>query len=352
MAVKSNNDWDPLEEIIVGTAENALMPPLDISTHAFVFAGNTWEEIQHLNTLNHEQWIVDECREDIEKLSDTLKGLGIKVHRPLPVDNSKTFKTPDWETRGWYNWCPRDLLLPLDDMIIECPSPMRARQYEVRAYHPYLYEQIKDGTQWISAPKPALKDDSFQFENLDDATLLNNEIVFDAANIVRMGRDLLCQVSNSGNKLGFEWLETILGPKGYRIHLAEKIYSFAHFDSTILPLRPGLVLFNADRVTPDNYPKIYKKWDKIWFTGDRLAIPKANLKGGIQPCSDYIGLNFLSVNEELVICDIEQQELMKELNKWGIESIGLPMRQAKTMSGGFHCATLDVKRKGGLQDYF
>ena len=60
MAVKSNNDWDPLEEIIVGTAENALMPPLDISTHAFVFAGNTWEEIQHLNTLNHEQWIVDE----------------------------------------------------------------------------------------------------------------------------------------------------------------------------------------------------------------------------------------------------------------------------------------------------
>ncbi|MGA1048133.1 MAG: inosamine-phosphate amidinotransferase 1, partial [Minisyncoccia bacterium] len=69
-------------------------------------------------------------------------------------------------------------------------------------------------------------------------------------------------------------------------------------------------------------------------------------------CSDYIGLNFLSVNEELVICDVEQQELMKELDKWGIESIGLPMRQAKTMSGGFHCATLDVKRKGDLQDYF
>ena len=352
MAVNSNNDWDPLEEIIVGTAENALMPPLDISTHSFAFAGNTWEQIKHLDCLRHEQWIIDESYEDIEKLCDTLKGLGVKVYRPLLVDHTKKFSTPDWETRGWYNWCPRDLLLPLHNMIIECPSPMRSRYYETRAYYPYLYEQMKEGTQWISAPKPILTDDSYQLDNLEDATIKNNEIIFDAPNIVRLGKDLLCQVSNSGNKLGFQWLGTLLGPQGYRIHLAEKIYSFAHFDSTILPLRPGLVLFNADRVTPKNYPRIFEKWDKIWFTKDKLTVPKANLTRGVQPCSDYIGLNFLSINEKLVICDIEQQGLMKELDKWGIECIGLPMRQAKTLSGGFHCATLDVKRKGDLQDYF
>jgi len=28
------------------------------------------------------------------------------------------------------------------------------------------------------------------------------------------------------------------------------------------------------------------------------------------------------------------------------------MRQARSMSGGFHCATLDTKRKGLLEDYF
>jgi hypothetical protein len=28
------------------------------------------------------------------------------------------------------------------------------------------------------------------------------------------------------------------------------------------------------------------------------------------------------------------------------------MRQARSMSGGFHCATLDTKRKGSLEDYF
>lgn len=351
MAVKSNNDWDPLEEIIVGIAENALLPPLNKSTHSFVYAGNTWDEIKHLEG-EHEQWVLDEGQEDLDRLADTLKGLGIIVHRPTPVDHTKEFSTPEWKTRGWYNFCPRDLLLPLDNMIIDCPSPMRSRYFETRAYNDYLYQQMLEGTQWICAPKPILADSSFQLEKLEDATLLNHEIVFDAPNVVRLGKDLLCQISNSGNKLGFKWLESILAPKGYRIHLAEKIYSYAHFDSTILPLRPGLVLFNADRVTPDNYPKIFEKWDKIWFTGDRLAVPKANMKGGIAPCSPYIGLNFLSVNEKLVICDIEQEELRRELDKWGIDTIGLPCRQARTMSGGFHCSTLDVKRKGDLQDYF
>jgi N-dimethylarginine dimethylaminohydrolase len=351
MAVCSNNDWDPLEEIIVGIAENALLPPLNKSTHSFVYAGEKWEDIQHLQG-NHEQWVLDEGQEDLDRLADTLTGLGVKVHRPKVLDHTKEFSTPEWKTTGWYNFCPRDLLLPLDNMIIDCPSPMRSRYFETRAYNDYLYEQMKDGTQWICAPKPILEDSGFQLEHLKDATLLNNEIVFDAPNVVRIGKDLLCQISNSGNKLGFEWLNTILAPKGYRIHLAEKIYSYAHFDSTILPLRPGLVLFNADRVTPDNYPKIFESWDKIWFTGDKLSVPTANMAGGIAPCSPYIGLNFLSVNEKLVICDIEQEELRRELVKWGIESIGLPCRQARTMSGGFHCSTLDVKRTGTLQDYF
>lgn len=351
MPVSSNNDWDPLEEIIVGTADYAMLPTLNKSTHSFCYAGDTWEDIKHLEGP-HDQWIIDEANEDMDMLSDTLKKLGVTVHRPTSIDHSKTFSTPEWETTGWYTFCPRDLLLPLDNMIIDCPSPMRARYFETRAYNDLLYKWMKEGTQWICAPKPILEDDSYQLDELNDATLLNKEIIFDAPNIVRLGRDLLCQVSNSGNQLGFDWLKTILEPKGYRLHVAEKYYSYAHFDSTVLPLRPGLVLFNADRLTPDWYPPIFKDWDKIWVTGDQLHVPNANLPGGIAPCSPYIGLNFLSINENLVICDVEQNELRKILEKHKIETIGLPCRQARSMSGGFHCATLDVKRKGTLQDYF
>jgi len=351
MSVNSTNDWDQLEEIIVGRADNVLRPPLDISTHGFVYAGDAWEDIKHL-TGKHDQWIIDEGQEDLDRLADTLTGLGIKVYRPEFIDHSKEFSTPEWETRGWSNYDPRDLLLPLENIIIETASPMRSRYFETRAYRKYLYEQVKDGTQWITAPKPILEDNLYQFDDLSQPTLLNNEIIFDAANIVRLGKDLLCQISNSGNKLGFNWLKTILEPRGYRIHIAEHYYSFAHFDTTILPLRPGLVLFNADRLNLNHYPSIFKNWDKIWFTGDRLVIPKANLDGEIAPCSKYIGLNFLSVNENLVICDIEQDELRRELDGHGIDTIGLPCRQSRTISGGFHCQTLDVKRKGTLQDYF
>lgn len=351
MSVRTHNDWDPLEEIIVGTADYSMLPTIDKSTHSFCYAGNTFEEIKHLEG-EHSEKIRNEANEDLEKLADTLKSLDVKVLRPDSIDHRKKFSTPEWTTTGWYTFCPRDLLLPLDNLIIECPSPMRARYFETRAYYKHLYEFMKQGTEWICAPKPMLLDDGYQLDDVSDPTLLNKEIVFDAPNIVRLGRDLLCQVSNSGNQLGFQWLKTILEPRGYRLHIAERYYSFAHFDSTVIPLRPGLVLFNGDRLSEDWYPPIFKDWDKIWITGDQLAVPDANLEKGIAPCSPYIGLNLLSVNPDLVIIDEQQNEVRRVLEKHGIDSIGLPMRQARTMSGGFHCATLDTKRKGNLENYF
>ena len=350
MPVQTHNDWDTLEEIIVGTADNCVHPTMNKSTHSFIYGGEDYEDIKQFDGQPIEQWIVDEANEDLEGLEKCLTNLGVKVRRPDPIDHNNKFSTPEWKTTGWYTFCPRDLLLPLDNMIIECPSPMRARYFETRAYYKHLYEWMSEGTQWICAPKPILTDDNYQLEERADATLTNKEIIFDAPNVVRLGKDLLCQVSNSGNQLGFQWLKTILEPKGYRLHIAEKYYSFAHFDSTVLPLRPGLVLFNADRLNENWYPPIFESWDKIWVTGDQLDVPPANT--GVAPCSPYIGLNFLSVNEELVIVDEKQEQLRKILSKYNIETIGLPMRQARSMSGGFHCATLDTKRKGTLEDYF
>lgn len=351
MSVKTHNDWDPLEEIIVGTADYSMLPTMNKSTHSFCYAGNTYDEIKHLEG-EHSKEIREEANEDLEKLADTLKSLNVNVLRPDSIDHRKTFSTPEWSTTGWYTFCPRDLLLPLDNLIIDCPSPMRARYFETRAYYKHLYRFMQEGTEWITAPKPILNDDCYQLEDVSDPTLLNTEIIFDAPNIVRLGRDLLCQVSNSGNLLGFQWLKTILEPRGYRLHIAERYYSFAHFDSTVIPLRPGLVLFNGDRLSEEWYPPIFKNWDKIWITGDQLSVPNANLEKGVAPCSPYIGLNLLSVNPSLVIIDEEQNEVRRILSKHGIDSIGLPMRQARTMSGGFHCATLDIKRKGSLEDYF
>lgn len=351
MTVQSHNDWDPLEEIIVGTAKGAVLPSMNISVRSSLYSTYTEEELSGIQGKINQR-VLDEAEEDLEILCETLKKLNVKVHRPDYIDHSKEFSTPEWTSTGWYNFCPRDLLLPLDGMIIESSSPSRPRMHETRGYYRYLYDQVQQGTQWIRSPTPILNNDIFQFEDMSQPTLLNKEIVWEAPNIVRLGRDLLYQVSNTGSKLGYEWLKTILEPKGYRLHLAENFYFFAHFDSTILPLRPGLVLFNAERCTPTHYPKIFESWDKIFVGLDDLAIPQIDESIVVEPCSPWIGLNFLSINENLVVIDETQHRLRKIFERYNIETIGLPTRHARSLSGGFHCNTLDVKRTGNREDYF
>lgn len=348
MKISTHNDWDPLKEVIVGRADGACVPTVDASTMSFSYAGSKIEDIKKLEG-HLPQSVIDEANEDIELLVSTLESLNIKVHRPRLLDNTKQFSTPDWTSTGYFTWCPRDLLLPLDNLIIDCPSPMRARYFESRAYSHIMKEAVADGVEWIAAPKPTLTDDNYCFDDLSSPTLKNVEPIFDAPNIVRLGRDLLFQISNSGNLLGYKWLKNILEPRGYRLHLAEEVYSFAHFDSTVIPLKPGLVLLNGARVNENNCPKVFDKWDKIYFTD--VAKSRESSRHGDLPCSPYIGLNILSINPSTVCIDIEQKELIKKLSMFGIDSIPLPMRHARKLSGGFHCATLDLVREGTLEDY-
>jgi N-dimethylarginine dimethylaminohydrolase len=213
-----------------------------------------------------------------------------------------------------------------------------------------MMDAIKDGVEWIAAPKPILPDEGYQFEDIDGKpSLLNLEPVFDAPNCVRMGKDILFQISNTGNHWGLQWLKNVLERRGYRVHPAEHIYSYGHFDSTIVPLRAGLVLLNSSRVTPENCPKIFKNWDKIWF--DDCIAQGSKIPGGVAPCSPYIGMNILSIDPNTVVVDDTQIPLMRVLEKHNITPVPVRFRHAMTLSGGLHCATLDLRRRGSLEDY-
>lgn len=347
MKINTHNDWDPLEEIIVGHADHARIN-LDISTHSFSYADKSWEEIKHMGG-SYPQWLIDEANEDADGLAEVLTKLGVKVHRPAKIDWSKEFSTMDWKSQGWYSWCPRDLVLPLGDMLIETPSPVRSRYFETMLYKDIFYQAFEDGALWLSAPRPRLLDESYDLRDVKGkSTLKDHEIIFDAPNIVRVGKDLLYQISNSGNLKGYQWLKRLLEPMGYRLHYSE-LYSYAHFDSTIIPLRPGLVLLNSTRVNPDNCPEIFKKWDKIWF--EDCVVQGTKMDGYVAPCSPYIGMNILSVDQNTIICDDAQIPLMKELEKHKINCIPIRFRHAMTLAGGMHCATLDLRRRGTLEDY-
>ena len=337
MKVFSVNDWEPLTEVIVGRADFAFIPPSDPSMKNFMYANLTYREISKY-VGSYSDRVIDESNQDLEDLSDKLKELGVKVYRPKSIRHNAPIVTPYWKTTGWHNYCPRDIFLVIGTNIVEVPSVMRSRIFETWSYDDILHEAFDDGAKWFSAPKQKYKEGSFNFDDLSQPTLMNEEILFDAPNVVRLGMNLLYQVSNSGNEKGARWLQGMF-PE-YKVHIEREAYSGAHIDSTIVPLREGLVLFNGQRVSQERYPKIFEKWDKIFFTD--FSDTQSDSSG---ISSNAIGMNLLSVNEDLVIVDENQIELIKTLLRYDIESIPMPMRHARTLGGGFHCVTLDLKRK-------
>lgn len=348
MKINTHNDWDPLEEIVVGHAHHFRVN-VDISTHSFSFADKKFEDIRHMEG-SLPQWLIDEANEDIDGVANTLTNLGVKVHRPAIVDWSQEFSTYDWRSQGWQSWCPRDLILNLGNMLIEVPSPVRSRYFETMIYRDILYKAFDDDALWISAPKPRLLESIYDLtgDTSGRSTLLDHEICFDAPNVVRVGRDLLYQISNSGNLKGFRWLKRLLEPMGYRLHYSE-LYSYAHFDSTIIPLRPGTVLLNSSRVNKDNCPEIFRSWDKIWFN-DCVVTP-SGLTGYVAPCSPYIGMNILSIDPNTVMVTADQTNLIKVLEDKKFTVVPVQLRHSQSLSGGLHCCTLDLRRKGSLEDY-
>jgi len=334
-----NNDWDDLKEIIVGVADYANIPDPNISILKCQFPEYEESYVKQFTGFYPEQ-IIDEQNEDLETLSITLKNLGVIVHRPDTKYAESEIISPTWRGKNWHYHCPRDLTLMIGKNIIETPSPLWNRQFETLAYRDIFYKLFNEGYNWVKAPTPILTEDNYKDDTKGIPSLNNNEILFEAANCVRVNNDILYQVSNTGNSLGAKWLQRILGEK-YTVHEAKNLYSYAHLDSTIIPLREGLVLYNASRVTEENEPEIFKSWDKVWIDECVSKNKSYDLPWG---ASAWIGLNLLSVNEKLAIVDKKQTQVIEKLKKYDIEVIPLELRHDRIISGGFHCVTLDLKR--------
>ncbi len=330
--VNIKNEWDPLEEIIVGSALGAQIPRLDKGLK--LIQGDS--KIGAAGPFSKR--IIEETEEDLENLCQTLRRLDIRVRRPKIISTDKVFASPFWESDGMYHYCPRDILLTIDDMIIETPMSLRSRQYEVNAYKDYLIECLQSGSKWISAPKPELLDHTYNNVNAEENILSEHEPIFDAANVLRAGNDIIYLVSSTGNKMGAKWLQSILGSQ-YKVHLCENMYKYTHIDTTITLLREGLVLINPERVTCDNLPDFFKDWEVI-------EAPEMEDLGytDVAYGSVWIGMNFIMINPNLAIVCKHQKKLIKILEEHSIDVIPLELRHARTLGGGFHCVTLDVRR--------
>ncbi len=345
--VWSCNEWDPLEEVIVGNPMGARFPFADLSTRLAEYPDRSLSEIPQ---GAFPQQIIEETEEDLQVFADMMTARGITVRRPDPWPHHEKIRTTEWECEGYYNYCPRDILLVIGDRVIETPNVIRGRSLETGSYRRLLMEYLSSNAVWFSAPKPVLADELFDVD-LEKPAPRNDEPAFDAANVLRFGRDLLYLVSATGNELGGHWLQRVLGDE-YRIHFMKDVYFGSHVDSTLVALRPGLVLANPGRLSMDTMPAFLKDWEIIF------SPPMENQERHSQDYlrqaigSEWIDMNLFSLGPETVVVDKHQTALIRLLESKGLEVVPLQLRHSRMLGGGFHCVTLDTRRRGAMESYF
>ena len=93
MLVHSTNDYDSLQEIIVGRADFAHIPPADPSMKNFMYADLSYDDIKkHVGPYN--QNLLKEANEDLDILSEVLEDCGVIVHRPEKIQHHQRIQTP------------------------------------------------------------------------------------------------------------------------------------------------------------------------------------------------------------------------------------------------------------------
>lgn len=350
--VNSHNEWDPLEEIIVGVLDGLAMPPLEISAVAITprdrFHGLGETHVREMLFMAgkpasiHPQF--DSARRELDEFVHVLEREGIKVRRPDPLDATRPFSTPEWTaTCGHGQSVPRDVLIVVGDEILESPMSMRSRYFEILAYRALIREYFRADARWTAAPKPQMRDElyNYGYRRGEEYVLTEFEPVWDAADITRCGRDLFVQRSNVTNDAGIAWLRRHFSGR-YRIHVVRSMDERAvHIDATLVPLAPGKLLISPERIPDDRIPEIFKRsgWEVI------------RAQPGQSPYR-WMHLNCLSLDDKRVIVEKGDAQFIELLKSAGFDPIPVAFRNYYPFGGSFHCATVDVRRRGTLKSYF
>ncbi|UFX83291.1 hypothetical protein [Candidatus Absconditicoccus praedator] len=346
-----------LKEIIVGDVENFNLKNIE-ETFKVLFG----ENLRHSTFENFKDYRVDsqkikERQEDLDNLSELLKKLGVKVYRPERLERVKAFRGPYFKGVMSSAANPRDLIFVYKDKIIESTPGGVNRYFEKDLYYKILQEKFEEGAVWLSAPSPSFRKGRFDFKEWDEKRDFKNfdrlkyDIVFEAAHMLKLGDDILFNISSYMHELGADWMQKVLG-SDTRIH---KVYYLDdnHIDGKLSALSRGIFLANNELMQKDikNYlPKKFHDW-KVIYTGEESG--KFNHNSYLDTDMNYIQLcsmrgantNVLSISENRVLVMDYAEKTIKKLEENGFDVIPVRMRHCELFGGGLHCATLDLKRE-------
>jgi glycine amidinotransferase len=378
MKLNSYEDFSPLREVVLGSAQGYTSHVRDISFDIF-FQDNVSPVHSYYPRVGApaaspadgepvrvaiKQRYVEELAQDVEGIAAALEELSVTVHRPLPLaDQTVTVRALGWSAPVLPPLNLRDNTLIVGDEIIETSPMLRARYFESQLLSPVFAEYFRAGARWTVMPRPLMTDASFDPSYTDrpigNTEWINDvrpspydigfEIMIDGAQCLRLGRDLVVNIANANHALACDWLERHLADR-FRVHRMYRLTA-NHIDSMVLALRPGTLLIRTEEVL-DYLPEQLRKWDAIVAPPpDPDSFPMYE-DDDLVLTTPFIDLNVLSIDPETVMVNEMGVGLMRVLEKNGFTVVPVRHRHRRIFGGGLHCFTLDTVRDGGPENYF
>ena len=323
-------EFAPLKAIIIGFMSDTSGMPL--SEEVF--------QLDDENVIPGKQFSKEVCgraREILNNVSEALMAKGIHVLRAAELDHRAAYEVCGKLTSGMSTFNARDLIFFYDNFVIETPTPCISRHHEGEALYWILKGLRERGGVWL---------DSWRTRYDPEAIPM-----WEAANVMRIGFDLIYQVSVSGNWLGYENFRQFIEGKYnglVRVHPAT-LYNGFHIDSTFTVLgfnkkiQKMLVLANPERVTKFNVPALFR--GENWAVLLTTEVADHGAEEGYWVSTKWIAQNILCINSELVMMDTKQTALANLLRFYGIDSILVEHEVARTVGGGIHCMSNDFNRE-------
>ncbi len=361
--VNSWNDFDPLKHVIVGRADHSMIPPEEPASSEKIPLDSEMRGVWGPRP----QESVEKANEQLDNYAKILEDRGIKVDRPTPLQWNQAIGTPDFRNDSMMTCMPpRDILLTIGNEIMSSANAFRSRYFEYLAYWPLMKEYFDNDPEflWTQAPRPRLTDKSYKHNYFDEEISLEERLVrtanldfvttevepmWDAADVLRLGKDLFIQHGLTTNRTAMEWFKRYYPDmRVHAVNFPGDPYPI-HIDATFVPLRPGLIINNPHRRLPQEQSKIFETND--WQIID-AAQPAHDEPPALCYSSVWLSMNCLILDHNTVCVEASEVHQMEQLDKLGMNVIPVPLRDAYAFGGGMHCATADVYREGDCEDYF
>ncbi len=361
--VNSWNEWDTLKHVIVGTVENSNIPPMEPALEPKLSKDSGMVGTHGPRTKD----AIEKANVQLDNFISILKSQGIKVDRPTPIDFTKTISTPDWINEGQFgSMPPRDVILTVGNEMLEAPMSYRCRWFEYLAYRPLLekYYEEDPNMRWEAAPKPRLTASTYKSNYLPkgisdierykkiekgDMILAEQEPLFDAAEVLRFGKDLFYHNNFTSNLKGLNWLKKHFpNHRVHQINLPGDLIP-THIDACFTPIKPGVMIINPNRKISSEQRKIFD--DNNWEIHE-AAKSIHNTPPPMCYSSIWLSMNVLILNPKTICVEASEEKMIMQMEQFGMNVIPVPFRDVYAFGGSLHCATTDVYREGECEDYF